>query len=115
MPDFCGASLRKACRAEGDRVSSRPMNSGDAGLRERIKEMIVQCARLKVPASSIGDAQSLFDPEKGLGLDSIDVLEIVVNVEKAFGVTIPDRETGRRVLESVDTLAEFIRASGAKK
>lgn len=90
------------------------MDSGDAALRDRIKALIVQCARLKVPPASIADDQPLFDPEKGLGLDSIDVLEIVVNVEKAFGVTIPDKETGQQVLQSVNTLAAFIRASGGK-
>lgn len=90
------------------------MDSGDAALRDRVKALIVQCARLKVPPASIGDDQPLFDPEKGLGLDSIDVLEIVVNVEKAFGVTIPDKETGQQVLQSVNTLAAFIRASGGK-
>lgn len=88
------------------------MDPEESALRDRVKAMIVQCARLKVPPASIGDDQPLFDPEKGLGLDSIDVLEIVVNVEKSFGVTIPDRETGQRVLQSVNTLVEFIRASG---
>lgn len=90
------------------------MDAGDGPLRERVKALIVQCARLKAPPESIGDSQPLFDPQKGPGLDSIDVLEIVVNVEKSFGVTIPDRETGQRVLQSVDTLVEFIRASGGK-
>jgi acyl carrier protein len=90
------------------------MDPADAALRERVKALIVQCARLKVPPASIRDDQPLFDPEKGLGLDSIDVLEIVVNVEKSFGVTIPDKETGHRVLQSVDTLAAFIRSSGGK-
>ena len=88
------------------------MDPGESALRDQVKVMIVQCARLKVPPSSIRDDQPLFDAEKGLGLDSIDVLEIVVNVEKGFGVTIPDRETGQRVLQSVNTLVDFIRSAG---
>ena len=60
------------------------------------------------------DSMPLFDKEKGLGLDSIDVLEIVVNIEKTFGVQIPDRETGEKVLQSVNTIVDHLKASGAK-
>ncbi|HXG60770.1 MAG TPA: acyl carrier protein [Planctomycetota bacterium] len=88
------------------------MTQDDAELRVRIKALLVQCARLKVAPSDIGDDQPLFDPEKGLGLDSIDVLEFVVHLERSFGVTIPDRETGQRVLRSVSTIAEFVRSNG---
>jgi acyl carrier protein len=88
------------------------MDNHDGALKEQIKALLVQCARLKVPASSIADDTLLFDPEKGLGLDSIDVLELVVNLERSFGVTIQDRETGHRVLASVNTIADFIKASG---
>ncbi len=88
------------------------MPTDDRALKEALKALIVQCARLKVPPSEIRDDQTLFDPKNGPGLDSIDVLEIVVNLERAYGVTIPDRETGQKVLQSVNTIADFIRASG---
>jgi acyl carrier protein len=88
--------------------------STDDALRQRVKEMIVQCARLKIQPSEIKDDWPLFDKTKGLGLDSIDVLEIVVNIEKTFGVQIPDRETGEKVLQSVDTIVDHLKASGAK-
>lgn len=90
------------------------MAPDDSALKDKIKALIVQCARLKVPASELADDRPLFDPEKGLGLDSIDVLEIVVNIEKTFGVQIPDKEVGQKVLHSVNTLAEYLRAQGAK-
>ena len=86
----------------------------DAELRDRVKTMIVQCARLKIQPSDVKDDWPLFDKEKGLGLDSIDVLEIVVNIEKTFGVQIPDRETGEKVLQSVNTIVEHLKSSGAK-
>ena len=86
----------------------------DAVLRERVKAMIVQCARLKIQPSELKDDWPLFDKEKGLGLDSIDVLEIVVNIEKTFGVQIPDRETGEKVLQSVNSIVDHLKASGAK-
>jgi acyl carrier protein len=88
------------------------MDSSEAELRNRVKTMIVQCARLKIQPSELKDDWPLFDREKGLGLDSIDVLELVVNVEKTFGVQIPDRETGQKVLQSVNTLVEHLKASG---
>ena len=90
------------------------MTGNDDVLRARVKEMIVQCARLKIQPSELKDDWPLFDKEKGLGLDSIDVLELVVNVEKTFGVQIPDRETGEKVLQTVNTLVEHLKASGAK-
>ena len=90
------------------------MSGNDDVLRARVKEMIVQCARLKIQPSELKDDWPLFDREKGLGLDSIDVLEIVVNIEKTFGVQIPDRETGEKVLQSVNTIVEHLKSSGAK-
>lgn len=88
------------------------MDSNETLLRDKVKAMIVQCARLKIQPSELKDDWPLFDKEKGLGLDSIDVLELVVNVEKTFGVQIPDRETGQKVLQSVNTIVEHLKAAG---
>lgn len=88
------------------------MDNNDTVLRDKVKAMIVQCARLKIQPSELKDDWPLFDKEKGLGLDSIDVLELVVNVEKTFGVQIPDRETGQKVLQSVNTIVEHLKAAG---
>jgi len=90
------------------------MDTQDNDLRTRVKEMIVQCARLKIQPTELKDDWPLFDKEKGLGLDSIDVLELVVNIEKTFGVQIPDRETGQKVLQTVNTIVEHLKASGVK-
>ena len=81
-------------------------------LRSEIKQAIVRSLRLPMKPEEIGDSTPLFG--EGLGLDSIDVLEIVVNIEKTFGVQIPDRETGEKVLQSVNTIVEHLKASGAK-
>ena len=90
------------------------MSSNDDVLRTKVKELIVQCARLKIQPSELKDDWLLFDREKGAGLDSIDVLEIVVNIEKTFGVQIPDKEVGQKVLHSVNTLVDYLKAQGAK-
>jgi len=90
-------------------------NGQDGPLRDAVKSLIVQCARLRVEPAAIGDDQPLFDPQKGLGLDSIDVLELVVNLERSYGVTIQDRETGQRVLQSVNTIVDFIKTGDSSK
>jgi acyl carrier protein len=52
---------------------------------------------------------------ESLRLDSIDVLELVLEMERRFGVSITEEETGQRVLRSVDTIADFIMVERAKK
>lgn len=82
-------------------------------LKAQIKQSIVRSLRLPIACEEIGDAIPLFDG--GLGLDSIDVLELVLEVERSFGIEIKDEETGMRVLRSVDSIAEFIRAEGRQE
>jgi acyl carrier protein len=79
-------------------------------LKVQIKQGIVRSLRLPIAWEEIGDATTLFDG--GLGLDSIDVLELVLEIERLFGVSITDEQTGIKVLRSVDTIAEYIRAQG---
>jgi acyl carrier protein len=78
-------------------------------LHTEIKQALVRSLRLPMQPDEIGDSLSLFG--EGLGLDSIDVLELVLEIERTFGVTIADQDTGMRVLRSVDTIAAFIEAS----
>jgi acyl carrier protein len=75
-------------------------------LKVEIKQAIVRCLRLPITVEDIGDDMPLFG--EGLGLDSIDVLELVLEVERCFGVSIGDEKTGTEVLQSVDTIAAFI-------
>jgi acyl carrier protein len=82
-------------------------------LRGEIKHAIVRSLRLPITPEEIGDATPLFD--EGLGLDSIDVLELVLEIERSFGVTIGDEQTGMKVLGSVDTIADFIVTERAKR
>ena len=82
------------------------MLTADGNLKREIKKAIVASLRLPISADDIGDSTPLFG--EGLGLDSIDVLELVLELERSFGVAITDEETGTRVLRSVDSIAEFI-------
>ena len=77
-------------------------------LRSDIKAAIVRALKLPISPDEIDNAAPLFGA--GLGLDSIDALELVLEVERAFGVVIGDEETGGKVLQSVDAIAEYIEA-----
>ena len=79
-------------------------------LREEIKEMMVENLMLKVPKEEIADDLPLFGPN-GLGLDSIDALELVVSLEKKFGVTVPNSETAREALATVNSIADYVVAN----
>jgi acyl carrier protein len=76
-------------------------------LRSRIKEMLVKNLMLPTPADQIGDDLPLFGPG-GLGLDSIDALELVVSMEKTFGVGVPNSEVARKALQTVNSIRDYI-------
>ena len=76
-------------------------------LRGFLKNMIINTLNLEdVTAEQIDDNAPLF--REGLGLDSIDALELVVAIEKTFNIIIEDEDVGKRVFASVDALARFI-------
>ena len=82
-------------------------------LKEQIKEMLVTNLMLRTPKEEIGDDLPLFRPE-GLGLDSIDALQLVVSLEKTFGVGVPNSETARIALATVNTIRDYILAQSQK-
>lgn len=76
-------------------------------LKQEIKELIIERLGLEgMSPSEIESDAPLFG--EGLGLDSIDSLELVLGIEKKYGVKIQDEELGRQVLSSVSSLAEFV-------
>ena len=76
-------------------------------LRENLKKLIVERLNLiDVTADDIGDDMPLF--KTGLGLDSIDALELTLNVEKEYGVKVANSEQALQAFQSVATLADFI-------
>ena len=78
-------------------------------LLSRLKQLIVETLRLDdTKAADIPDDGPLFGA--GLGLDSIDALELVVRLEKEFGIKITNSEEARAALASVSQLAAYIRA-----
>jgi acyl carrier protein len=79
----------------------------DTDLRARIKEMLVKNLMLQVTPEQIGDDLPLFGAN-GLGLDSIDALELVVSMEKTFGVGVPSSEVAGKALQTVNTIHDYI-------
>lgn len=79
----------------------------DADLRVHIKEMLVKNLMLQTTPDQIGDDLPLFGPN-GLGLDSIDALELVVSMEKTFGVGVPNSEVAGKALLTVNTIHNYI-------
>lgn len=85
----------------------------ESNLYDRVKIMMVKAVRLKISPESIKNDQPLFGAG-GVGLDSLDALELVVALEKEFGVRIPDADVGRKVLISVETMVKFIEDNSGK-
>lgn len=80
-------------------------------LHQKIKELIIERLQLEgVSPEDIEDGAPLFGD--GLGLDSIDALELVIGIEKAFGVRIQDEEVGAKAFASVDALVSFLKEKG---
>ena len=78
-------------------------------LKTRLKQLIVTTLKLEdVSPADLADDEPLIG--SGLNLDSIDALELVVTLEKEFGVKIASSEESRLALASIAHLAEFIRA-----
>lgn len=74
----------------------------------RLKEQIVEALNLEdVRPEDIGDDEPLFG-ETGLGLDSIDALELILILERDYGIKLSNPSEGRYVFTDVKTMAEYI-------
>lgn len=82
----------------------------EASLPLRVKQMLVRQLNLKKRPEELADDAALFGGE--FELDSIDVLEIVVGIEKDFGIRIADRAVGEKVIRTPRTIADFVAEQG---
>ncbi len=76
-------------------------------VKPEIKRMIVQNLMLQITAEEIRDDLPLFGPG-GLGLDSVDALQLVVALDKEHGLKIANAEAAREILQNVNTIAEAV-------
>lgn len=76
-------------------------------IKQKLKELLVRELNLEgIEPESIKDEDALFGD--GIGLDSLDAVELVVIIQKHFGIEIKDMDEGRTAFESVNSLAAFI-------
>lgn len=80
-------------------------------LEQELAELLVQTCRVaESPPAGISPDAPLIGPDSPLGLDSLDAVEVVVAVQRKYNIRIDSQETSRRVLQSLRTLADFIRS-----
>jgi acyl carrier protein len=76
-------------------------------LKKQLKRMMVENLMLQVTAEEIADGQPLFGPGS-LGLDSVDALQLVVALDKNFGLKVPDPAAAKEILQSVNTISAAV-------
>jgi acyl carrier protein len=76
-------------------------------LKLQIKRLLVENLMLQTTAEEIADDILMFGPG-GLGLDSVDALQLVVALDKNYGLKISDAETAKGILQNVNTIAAAI-------
>jgi acyl carrier protein len=89
-----------------------PKMDNAKALRDRIKGMMVENLMLQVTAAEIADDQPLFGPGS-LGLDSVDALQLVVALDRNFGLKIPDPGAAKEILQNVSTIVAAVQRKAA--
>jgi len=78
-------------------------------LERELAELIIKFCNIEdVAAEDVSPSDPLIGPDSPFGLDSLDAVEVVVAVQKTYGVRIGGESTSREVLRSISTLAAFI-------
>jgi acyl carrier protein len=86
-----------------------------AQLKQQLKQQIVEFLNLtSIKPEDIRDDQPLFGEDEGLGLDSIDSLELIVLLNREYGIVIRDPKEGRKVLVDINTMVEYIEKNRTK-
>ena len=76
-------------------------------LKSEIRKMLVEICMLQITPDEIKDDQALFGPES-LGLDSVDALQLVVALDKNYGLKIPDPDSAKRILHTINAMADAV-------
>ena len=84
-----------------------------AQLKQQLKEQIIEALNLlSVTPEDIKDDEPLFN--SGLGLDSIDSIELIVLLNRKYGIDIKDPKEGRKVLVDINTMVDYIEKNRVK-
>lgn len=76
-------------------------------IRQRLKELMISELMLDMTPEDIGDDTPLFGPA-GIGLDSVDALQLVVMIEKNFSFKMADQDQAKSILHSINTIASAL-------
>jgi acyl carrier protein len=80
-------------------------------LKTKLKQLIIEDLSLEdISPEDIKDDAPLFG--EGIGLDSLDAVELVVLLQRNFGIQIKDLEEGRKIFENLDSLAQYVMENG---
>jgi acyl carrier protein len=82
--------------------------SKNAALKRELKQLIIAVCNKEASPDDVADDAPLLGPESVLELDSLDVLQINVTLQQRYGVRIDDGKHARRVMTSINALADFI-------
>lgn len=91
------------------------MSNSDDAFRSELKNLIFEAADKDEPPGGLSDDEMLFGPESRLMLDSLDALQISMEIQKRYGIRLPDSKETRRAMSSISHLAEYLtirRANG---
>lgn len=82
-------------------------------LKQELKSKIIEVLNLEdIAIEDISDNDALFGD--GLGLDSIDALELIVMLDKDYGIKLVDPKEGKTIFKSIETMAAYITANRTK-
>jgi acyl carrier protein len=93
--------------------NQKPTVSSTADLQREVAELLIKCLNLEVTADQIALDAPLYG--EGLGLDSIDVLEVALEVSKRYGLQLrSDSEDNQHIFSSLRSLSDYIAAQSTR-
>ena len=85
-------------------------------LKNDIKQLIIDTLNIKdVKPEDVPDEAPLFGDNNAMGLDSIDGIEIIMAIQRKYNVRMDDQNVARFILESINTIADFVTKEQAKQ
>ena len=76
-------------------------------IKQNVRKLMVENLMLQISPEEIGDDQSLFGPGS-VGLDSVDALQLVVALDKTYGLKIADPEAAKKILQNVNSIVDAV-------
>lgn len=84
------------------------MSTDLVAFKHELKALVLSSADKDEPQGGLADDEMLFGPESRLILDSLDALQISMEIQKRYGIRLPDSKETRRALSSISHLAEYL-------